>query len=156
MEEHEKVYGNSNEAFIRVPINPDFIAYIDNESKKGWVVVKDTPENIDLFNKRFKDIKNTDGVTIYYNEPYYYDLIVDGFDTRNRIEEEKQRQERINNPKVDLDINSKEELIEYLVSELLSNEETLMWEYSTDFDVTEAELKAKEKELRKLVNKYLY
>lgn len=145
-------YGN---IFSRIP-NPDFIAWLDHKNEKGWVVVKDTPENIELFNKRFKDVEIPDSVAIYYNEPYYYDLIVDGFDTRNRIEEEKKRQERINNPEIDLDINSKEELIEYLVSELLSNEETLMWEYSTDFDVSEAELKAKGKELKRLVNKYLY
>lgn len=155
MEEYEKVYGNDNEAFIRVPINPDFIAWLDHENKKGWIVVKDIPENIELFNKRFKDVKIPDSVIIYYNEPYYYDLIVDGFDTRNRIEEEKQRQERINNPKIDLDINSKEELIEYLISEVISNEQSMIWEYSRDTELDEVKLKAKEKELRRLADKLL-
>lgn len=155
MEKYTKVYSNDTSALIKTPINPDFMMWSDHENKKGWIVVKDTPENIELFNKRFKDVKIPDSVIIYYNEPYYYDLIVDGFDTRNRIEEEKQRQERINNPKIDLDINSKEELIEYLISEVVSNEQSMIWEYSRGTELDEVKLKAKEKELRKLVDKFL-
>lgn len=155
MEKYEKVYGNDNEAFIRVPINPDFIAWLDHENKKGWIVVKDTPENIELFNKRFKDVEIPDSVIVYYNEPYYYDLIADGIDTRHKIEEERKRQEMLNNPQVNLGINSKEELIEYLISEVVSNEQSMIWEYSRDTELDEVKLKAKEKELRKLVDKFL-
>lgn len=156
MNEYNVVYSDEVSALMRVPNNPDMLTWVDNKNEKCWIVVKDTPENTKLFNDKFKNIEFPEGVTIYYNEPYYYDLILDGFITRSRIREEKERQERIRNPKVDLGVNNKKELIEYLVSELLSNEESMMWEYSTDFDVDKAELKAKEKELRRLVNKYLY
>lgn len=155
MDGYEEIRGNDVRAFIRTPIYPDFIVWLDHEKETGWVVVRDTPENIVAFNKRFKDVEIPDSVTIYYNEPYYYDLIKDGVDTRHRIKEEKERQDRINNPKVDLGVNSKEELIEYLINEVISNEELLIHEYSTDYDVSMAELNEKEKVLRDLANKYL-
>lgn len=155
MEEHTRVYNNDITAMIKTPINPEFMMWSDSKNKRGWIVIKDTPENIALFNGRFGHLNFPDGYKVYYNEPYYYDLIEDGIDTRRKIKEEKERQEKINNPKVDLDVNSKEELIEYLVSELIKKEESLMWEFSTDFDVAEAEIKAHEKELRRLVDEYL-
>lgn len=121
-----------------------------------FIIVKDEPKNIEKFNNLIKDANLPDDITIYYNEPYYYDLIEDGVHTAAKIKKEKERQEKINNPEVDLDINSKEELIEYLINEVISNEEILIHEFSTeDYEVDQAEIKAHEKELRRLTNKYL-
>lgn len=155
MENYEKVYSNDIEEMMRVPLDPEFMMWLDSNNEKGWIVIKDTPENLSLFNDKFGHLDIPDGVKIYYNEPYYYDLIADGIDTRHKIEEEKKRQEMLNNPQIDLDINSKEELIEYLISEVISNEQSMIWEYSTDSELDEVKLKAKEKELRRLSDKLL-
>lgn len=155
MEKYTKVYSNDTSALIKTPINPDFMMWSDTKNKKGWIVIKDTPENISLFNDKFGHLDIPEGYKVYYNEPYYYDLIADGVDTRHEIEEEKKRQEMLNNPQVNLGINNKEELIEYLISEVISNEQSMIWEYSRDTELDEVKLKAKEKELRKLVDKFL-
>ncbi|AWY02863.1 hypothetical protein [Staphylococcus phage VB-SauS-SA2] len=155
MEEYEKVYSSDMSAIIKTPINPEFMMWSDSKNKRGWIVIKDTPENIALFDDRFGHLSIPEGYKVYYNEPYYYDLIKDGIDTRHKIEEEKKRQEMLNNPQINLGINSKEELIEYFISELIDNEQSMIWEYSTDFELDEVKLKAKEKELRRLVDKLL-
>lgn len=155
MEKYTKVYSNDMSALIKTPINPDFMMWSDTKNKKGWIVIKDTPENISLFNDKFGHLDIPEGYKVYYNEPYYYDLIADGVDTRHKIEEERKRQEMLNNPQVNLGINSKEELIEYLISEVISNEQSMIWEYSRDTELDEVKLKAKEKELRRLSDKLL-
>lgn len=155
MEKYMQVFSNDGKAMMRVPIDPEFMMWSDTKNKKGWIVIKDTPENTSLFNDKYGHLDIPEGYKVYYNEPYYYDLIADGIDTRHKIEEEKKRQEMLNNPQVNLVINNKEELIEYLISELIDNEQSMIWEYSTDFELDEVKLKAKEKELRRLVDKLL-
>ena len=153
--------GNVSEDYVkreteRIAKQPEMMRSNDYRHGHRFIIVKDEPKNIEKFNNFIKDVNLPDDVTIYYNEPYYYDLIEDGLLTRSKIKKEKERQEKINNPEVDLDINSKEELIEYLINEVISNEEILIHEFSTeDYEVDQAEIKAHEKELRRLTNKYL-
>ena len=158
MEEYTKVYSNDNTAMMRVPVNPDIMAWIDNENKKGWIVVKDTPENIDLFNKKYKDVKSLDGVKIFYNEPYFYDLIEDGLHTRAKIKKERERQEALENPKVWQeveDIETKEQLIEYLMDYWYTTNHADIWEYSSDIEVADKRLTVTAKELDRKIKELL-
>ena|SRR5699024_1925362 len=139
----------------RMARQPEMMKSNDYRYGHRFIIVKDEPKNIEKFNNLIKDANLPDDITIYYNEPYYYDLIEDGVHTRAKIKKERERQEMLNNPQVNLDINSKEELIEYLISEIINNEESMIWEYSTDFELDEVKLKAKEKELRRLSDKLL-
>ena len=121
-----------------------------------WVVLEESSDNIEKFylymSKRNISLED---VRIYYNDTETYFKISEGIKLRNELEKERKRQEMLNNPQVNLDINSKEELIEYLISEIINNEESMIWEYSTDFELDEVKLKAKEKELRRLSDKLL-
>lgn len=163
MEEHIRAYGSSMDEYIKMQTKmmneqPKMAMFKDETADLTYILVSDTPENVEKFRKylkKYNAIPVPDNVLIFYNEPYYYELAIDGFQTRYKIKEEKQRQEMLNNPHIDLNINSKEELIEYLISEIIDNEESMIWEYSTDFELDEVKLKAKEKELRKLTNKFL-
>ena len=158
MEEYTKVYSNDMTAMMRVSVIPDIMAWIDNENKKGWIVVKDTPENIDLFNKKYKDVKSLDGVKIFYNEPYFYDLIEDGLHTRAKIKKERERQEALENPKVwqeVKDIETKEQLIGYLVDYWYSTNDSNIWEYSSDIEVADKRLTVTAKELDRKIKELL-
>ena len=164
MEENTKVYGDSMEEYIKMQTKimneqPEMAMFKDETADLTYILVRDTQENVEKFQnylKKYNTAPVPDNVLIFYNEPYYYELAIDGFQARYKIKEEKERQEKINNPEVDLDINSKEELIEYLINEIISNEEILIHEFSTeDYEVDQAEIKAHEKELRRLTNKYL-
>ena len=144
------------ERMERMARQPEMMRSNDYRHGHRFIIVKDEPKNIEKFNNLIKDVNLPDDVTIYYNEPYYYDLIEDGLHTRTKIEKERKRQERINNPEINLNINNKEELIEYLINEIIENEEMLRDEFGTeDYEVDKAELDAKRKELNRLVDKYL-
>lgn len=163
MEEYLSAYGSSMDDYIKMQTKmmneqPEMAMFKDETADLTYILVSDTPENVEKFRKYLKKYNATsvpDNVLIFYNEPYYYELAIDGFQTRYRIKKEKERQEMLNNPQVNLDINNKEELIEYLISEVINNEESMIWEYSTDFELDEVKLKAKEKELRRLSDKLL-
>lgn len=161
MEEYVSAYGSSMEEYMQMQKKmmneqPEMAMFKDETADLTYILVSDTPENVEKFQKHIKKYnKVPDNVLIFYNEPYYYELAIDGFQTRYRIKKEKERQEMLNNPQVNLDINNKEELIEYLISEVIDNEESMIWEYSTDFELDEVKLKAKEKELRRLSDKLL-
>lgn len=163
MEEYLSAYGSSMDDYIKMQTKmmneqPEMAMFKDETADLTYILVCDTPENVEKFRKYLKKYNATsvpDNVLIFYNEPYYYELAIDGFQTRYRIKKEKERQEMLNNPQVNLDINNKEELIEYLISEVINNEESMIWEYSTDFELDEVKLKAKEKELRRLSDKLL-
>ena len=158
MEEYAKVYSNDMMAMTRVPVNPDMMAWIDNENKTGWIVVRDTPENIVTFNDKFKHMEIPDGVKIFYNEPYYYDLIEDGVHTRAKIERERKRQEALDNPQVwqkVKDIETKEQLIEYLMDYWYTTNHYNIWEYSSDLEVDDKELTETAKELDKKIKEFL-
>lgn len=163
MEEYVRAYGSSMDDYIKMQTKmmneqPEMAMFKDETADLTYILVSDAPENVEKFRKYLKKYNITsvpDNILIFYNEPYYYELAIDGFQTRYRIKKEKERQEMLNNPQVNLDINNKEELIEYLISEVVSNEQSMIWEYSRDTELDEVKLKAKEKELRKLVDKFL-
>lgn len=163
MEEYVRAYGSSMDDYIKMQTKmmneqPEMAMFKDETADLTYILVSDAPENVEKFRKYLKKYNITsvpDNILIFYNEPYYYELAIDGFQTRYRIKKEKERQEMLNNPQVNLDINNKEELIEYLISEVISNEQSMIWEYSRDTELDEVKLKAKEKELRRLVDKLL-
>lgn len=140
----------------RMAKHPEIMKSNNYRDGHRFIIVKDEPKNIEKFNNLIKDANLPDDVTIYYNEPYYYDLIEDGVHTRAKIEKEKEQQEKIDNPEISLDINNREELIEYLINEIIENEEIVRGEFGTeDYETDKAELNAKRKELNRLVDKYL-
>ena len=116
-----------------------------NDYRYGYrfIIVRDEPKNIEKFNNLTKDANFPDDVTIYYNEPYYYDLIEDGVHTRAKIEEEKERQERLENPQIWKEveeIETKDALIEYLMDYWYTTNHSNIWEYSSDLEVDDKEL----------------
>lgn len=54
------------------------------------------------------------------------------------------------------DIETKEQLIEYLMDCWYSTNHSDIWEYSSNLEVDDKELTVTAKELEKLVSKYLY
>lgn len=158
MEKYMQVFSNDSKAMMRVPIDPDFMMWSDTKNKKGWIVIKDTPENISLFNDKYGHLDIPEGYKVYYNEPYYYDLIADGVDTRHRIKEEKERQARLDNPQVwqeVKDIETKEQLIEYFMDYWYSTNHSDIWEYSSDLEVDDIELTETAKELNEKIKELL-
>src|SRR5699024_3761626 len=96
--------GNVFEDYIkteteRMAKQPEVMKSNDYRYGHRFIIVKDEPKNIEKFNNLIKDAKLPDDVTIYYNEPYYYDLIEDGVHTRAKIKKERDRQERLENHK---------------------------------------------------------
>lgn len=158
MEEYEKVYSSDMSAIIKTPINPEFMMWSDSKNKRGWIVIKDTPENIALFDDRFGHLSIPEGYKVYHNEPYYYDLIEDGIDTRRKIKEEKERQERLENPRIWKEvekIETKDALIEYLLDCWDLYNSTNVYEYSSDLEIEEKEFALTSKELNKKIKELL-
>lgn len=158
MEEYTKIYSNDMSATIRTPINPEFMMWSDSKNKKGWIVIKDTPENIALFDDRFGHLSIPEGYKVYYNEPYYYDLIEDGVNTRHKIKEEKERKERLENPRIWKEvekIETKDALIEYLLDCWDLYNSTNVYEYSSDLEIEEKEFALTSKELNKKIKELL-
>ena len=131
-----------------------------NDYRYGYrfIIVRDEPKNIEKFNNLTKDANFPDDVTIYYNEPYYYDLIEDGVHTRAKIEEEKERQERLENPQIWKEveeIETKDALIEYLMDYWYTTNHSNIWEYSSDLEVDDKELTVTAKELDRKIKEFL-
>ena len=121
-----------------------------------WVVLEESSDNIEKFylymSKR--DISLED-VRIYYNDTETYFKISEGIKLRNELEKERERQRELENPTVELDINNKDELIDYILEELYDLEHSLIYEYSTDMELDEVKLNAKHAKLLELSKKYL-
>ena len=155
--------GNVFEDYIkteteRMARQPEVMKSNDYRYGHRFIIVKDEPKNIEKFKNLTKDANFPDDVTIYYNEPYYYDLIEDGVHTRAKIERERKRQERLENPKVwqDVkDIETKEQLIEYLMDCWYTTNHANIWEYSSDLEVDDKELTVTAKELDKKIKEFL-
>lgn len=155
--------GNVFEDYIkteteRMARQPEMMRSNDYRYGHRFIIVKDEPKNIEKFNNLVKDTNFPDDVTIYYNEPYYYDLIEDGVHTRAKIKKERERQERLENPRVwrgVKDIETKEELMEYLVNHWYSTNNSRIWEYSSDLEVAEKELEVTNEELNKKIKELL-
>ena len=144
----------------RMAMQAEMAMFKDEYTKQTYIIVKDTPDNITRFNKEMEFHGGIpENVVVFYNEPKYYDLIIDGYQARHRIKEEKERQERIDNPEIDEDIksiDSKDELFDFLLEEFYSNNKTLMDEFSGGtYEEDEALLDAEYDELMRLKEKYL-
>ena len=142
----------------RVLKQPEMMKSNDYRYGHRFIIVKDEPKNIEKFNNLIKDANLPYDVTIYYNEPYYYDLIEDGLHTRAKIKKERERQEALENPKVwqDVkDIETKEQLIEYLVDHWYTSKLGNIWEYSSDIEVSDKRLKVTAKELDRKIKEFL-
>ena len=138
---------------------PEMAMFRDETVDLAYILVRDTPENVEKFQNYIKKYNEVpDNVLIFFNEPYYYELAIDGYQTRYRIKEEKERQERLDNPRVWRgveDIKTKEELIEYLVDHWYSTHNSRIWEYSSDLEVAEKELEVTNEELNKKIKDFL-
>lgn len=128
---------------------------IINKTQK-WIIVEDSLENIEKFNNIMKEYNvSLDEFRIYKNDYETFMKILEGIELRNLLDEERKRQEELENPSVELNINSKDELIDYMLSELYSLRESLIYEFSTDMELDEVKLNAKHLKLLELVEKYL-
>src|SRR5699024_10025447 len=84
-----------------------------------WVVLEEYSDNIEKFyiymtkrNISLEDFK------IYYNDTETYFKIQEGIELRGKIEKERKRQERLENPQIWKEvrgIESKDELLDYLL-----------------------------------------
>ena len=121
-----------------------------------WVILEESSDNIEKFylymSKRNISLED---VRIYYNDTETYFKISEGIKLRNELEKERKRQRELENPTVELDINNKDELIDYILEELYDLEHSLIYEYSTDMELDEVKLNAKHAKLLELSKKYL-
>lgn len=155
--------GNVFEDYIkreteRIAKQPEMMKSNDYRYGHRFIIVKDEPKNIEKFNNFIKDINLPDDVTIYYNKPYYYDLIEDGIHTRAKIKKERERQKALENPQIwkeVKDIETKEQLVEYLMDCWYTTNHANIWEYSSDLEVDNKELTETAKELDKKIKEFL-
>ena len=155
--------GNVFEDYIkqeteRLAKQPEMMRSNDYRYGHRFIIVKDEPKNIEKFNNFIKDVNLPDDVTIYYNEPYYYDLIEDGLRTKDKIKKEKKRQERLENPRIWEEvekIETKDALIEYLLGYWDSYNSIDIYEYSSDLEIEEKEFALTSKELNKKIKELL-
>ena len=126
------------------------------KQKEKWVVVLDEPENRRLFEEKY--LNNNGEWEIYYKpyDEFYKSLEIE----MEKAEQEVQaaREKEIKNPNINEDIkciNSKENLVNYLLEEYYHSSEMIIDEFSTDTEVSEAKLKANYNELLKLKDKYI-
>ena len=156
--------GNIFEDYIkreteRMAMQAEMAMFKDESAEQTYILVKDEPDNIERFNKKMELYGGIpEYVTVFYNEPEYYDLIIDGYQTRYRIKKEKERQQALENPKVWQeveDIETKEQLIEYLMDCWYTTNHANIWEYSSDLEVDDKELTVTAKELDKKIKEFL-
>ena len=124
-----------------------------------WVVLEESSDNIEKFylymSKRNISLED---VKIYYNDTETYFKISEGIKLRNELEKERERQEALENPAVwqeVKDIETKEELIEYLVDHWYTTKHGNIWEYSSDIEVADKRLTVTAKELDKKIKEFL-
>ena len=130
--------------------------YMIIDKTEKWIVVEDSLENIKKFNNIMKEYNiSLDEFRIYKNDFDTFMKILEGIDLRNVLEKQRKRQAELENPSVELDINNKNELIDYMLNELYNLRETLIYECSTDIELDEARLNARHIKLLELVEKYL-
>ena len=124
-----------------------------------WVVLEESSDNIEKFylymSKRNISLED---VKIYCNDTETYFKISEGIKLRNKLEKERERQRALENPKVwqeVKDIDTKEQLIEYLVDHWYTSKLGNIWEYSSDIEVSDKRLKVTAKELDKKIKEFL-
>lgn len=139
----------------RIKNQPRYIAYRENQYV--YVVVEDSPENIEKFEAKFTRLFRED-VFVYYNDSEMYDKICDVLTTHMEWKKEKEKQVRLENPQVweeVKNIQDKDELIEYLMWQWHVTNITNVEEYSGNVEIDKAEMKVTEDELRKKVEEFL-
>ena len=124
-----------------------------------WVILEESSDNIEKFylymSKRNISLED---VRIYYNDTETYFKIQEGIELRGKLEKERKRQERLENPKVwqeVKDIETKEQLIEYLMDYWYKTKHGNIWEYSSDIEVAEKRLEVTAEELNKKIKELL-
>ena len=124
-----------------------------------WVVLEESSDNIEKFylymSKRNISLED---VRIYYNDTETYFKISEGIKLRNELEKERERQQALENPKVwqDVkDIETKDELVEYLMDYWYTTNNANIWEYSSDLEVDDKELTETAKELDRKIKELL-
>ena len=128
---------------------------IINKTEK-WIVVENSPTNIEKFNNIMKEYNiSLDEFRVYKNDFETFMKIWEGVDLRNLLEEERKRQAELENPIIELDINNKDELINYMLEEIYDLRKSLIYEFSTDTELDEVRLDARHTKLLELVEKYL-
>ena len=143
----------------RMAMQAEMAMFKDESAEQTYILVKDEPDNIERFNKKMELYGGIpEYVTVFYNEPEYYDLIIDGYQTRYRIKKEKERQKALENPKIWKeveDIETKEQLIKYLMDYWYTTNHANIWEYSSDLEVDDKELTVTAKELDRKIKEFL-
>ena len=130
--------------------------YMIIDKTEKWIVVEDSPKNIEKFNNIMKEYNiSLDDFRIYKNDYETFMKIWEGIDLRNLLEEERKRQAELENPIIELDINNKDELINYMLEEIYDLRKSLIYEFSTDTELDEVRLDARHTKLLELVEKYL-
>lgn len=128
---------------------------IINKTEK-WIIVEDSLKNINKFNNLMKEYNiSLDEFRVYKNNYETFMKILEGIDLRNLLNQERKRQAELENPTVELDINSKDELINYMLEEIYDLRKSLIYEFSTDTELDEVRLDARHTKLLELVEKYL-
>ncbi|MBF7023729.1 hypothetical protein [Staphylococcus kloosii] len=126
-----------------------------------WIMVMDTDDNIKKLNRYIEETPQGEipkDYKVYYNTPVEYELIVEGVRLRAELDEKREKERKLINPDIDediLNIESKQDLIDYLLEQRHSYQFNIIDEYSEDWEVDYAQLKAETEELKKLVDKYL-
>lgn len=128
----------------RMAMQVEMAMFKDESAEQEYILVKDEPDNIKRFNKKIEFYGGIpEHVTVFYNEPEYYDLIIDGYQARYRIKKEKERQERLENPQIWKEvrgIESKDEFLDYLLEYWYYTNNGDIHEYSEDFEIDSKEL----------------
>ena len=109
-----------------------------------WVILEESSDNIEKFylymSKRNISLED---VKIYYNDTETYFKIQEGIELRGKLEKERKRQERLENPQIwkeVKDIESKDELLDYLLEYWYYANSGNVYEYSEDFEIDNKEL----------------
>lgn len=130
--------------------------YMIIDKIEKWIVVEDSLKNIEKFNNIMKEYNiSLDDFRVYKNDFETFMKIWEGVDLRNLLEEERKRQAELENPIIELDINNKDELINYMLEEIYDLRKSLIYEFSTDTELDEVRLDARHTKLLELVEKYL-
>lgn len=124
-----------------------------------WVILEESSDNIEKFYLYMSKLKiSLEDVRVYCNDTETYFKIQEGIKLRNELEKERERQEALENPKVwqeVKDIETKEQLIEYLVDHWYTAKHRNIWEYSSDIEVADKRLTVTAKELDRKIKEFL-
>lgn len=125
-----------------------------------YIILYDTEENIQKFKNYTKDANQEflDQFKYYYNTPDDYLKIREGIELISKLNAERERQRKLENPPISEEIkniSNRDELIEYLLSERYAAEFDLLYERAMDMELDEAILNAEQEELKRLADKYI-